>query len=62
MPLHGMLLEAKGELQLAKEFYEAELCKPVDPKAANHGSTGETNVVWPSSHALLCVIGLTKDY
>ncbi|KAG0142429.1 hypothetical protein CROQUDRAFT_662506 [Cronartium quercuum f. sp. fusiforme G11] len=44
MPLHGMLLEAKGELKLAKEFYEAELCKSVDPKASNRGSTGETNV------------------
>lgn len=45
MPLHGMLLESRGELKVAKDFYELELSKPVDPKASNQANTRETNVV-----------------
>ncbi|EGG00374.1 uncharacterized protein MELLADRAFT_111916 [Melampsora larici-populina 98AG31] len=42
--LHGMLLESKGEIELAKEFYELELNKPIDTKSTSKGDTGETNL------------------
>jgi len=45
-PLHGLYAESKGDLATAKEMYEAELAKPIDPKAV--GASGEANVVAPS--------------
>ncbi|EGG00939.1 uncharacterized protein MELLADRAFT_79136, partial [Melampsora larici-populina 98AG31] len=42
--LHGMLLECNQEFELAKEFYEIELKKPIDSKSSSQGNTGETNL------------------
>lgn len=42
-PLHGLYAEAKGDHATAKEMYEKELSRPVDPKA--QGASGEANVV-----------------
>lgn len=42
-PLHGMYMEATGDWSAAKDFYEAELARPVDPKKT--GANGEANIV-----------------
>ncbi|EGG02020.1 uncharacterized protein MELLADRAFT_110369 [Melampsora larici-populina 98AG31] len=42
--LHGILLESNGEIELAKEFYELELNKPIDTKSTSKGNTGETDL------------------
>ncbi|KAA1101502.1 hypothetical protein PGT21_022763 [Puccinia graminis f. sp. tritici] len=42
--LHGMLMEAQGDLLGAKSFYEQELEKPFSPKNADLGSVGELNM------------------
>jgi hypothetical protein len=47
--LHGMLMEAQGDLLGAKSFYEQELEKSFSPKNADLGSVGELNMV--SFHA-----------
>ncbi|PLW10601.1 hypothetical protein PCANC_06672 [Puccinia coronata f. sp. avenae] len=42
--LHGMFLEAQGDLLGAKSFYEHELEKKFNPKNAELGSVGELNI------------------
>ncbi|EFP92949.1 uncharacterized protein PGTG_18962 [Puccinia graminis f. sp. tritici CRL 75-36-700-3] len=42
--LHGMLMEAQGDLLGAKSFYEQELEKSFSPKNADLGSVGELNM------------------
>ncbi|KNZ44004.1 uncharacterized protein VP01_960g1 [Puccinia sorghi] len=42
--LHGMFLEAQGDLLGAKSFYEQELEKKFNPKNAELGSVGELNI------------------
>ena len=42
--LHGMLMEAQGDLLGAKNFYEQELEKKFSPKNADLGSVGELNM------------------
>lgn len=58
-PLHGMFLEARGDFAAAKELYEKELEKPVDPKA--QGATGEANVVSQTVIQLLKKTGHSRD-
>ncbi|KNF02995.1 hypothetical protein PSTG_03944 [Puccinia striiformis f. sp. tritici PST-78] len=42
--LHGMLMEAQGDLLAAKSFYEQELSKKCNPKSSDLGSVGELNM------------------